>query len=85
MHLNNDYISRYRSVPAASYTEELSDHVIPYLPCCDGQDGLYLSTPMHYHPETEIIFVERGEWSAAEDNANAEDAKPLNEENCENG
>lgn len=62
MHLNNDYISRYRSVPAASYTAELSDRMIPYLPYCDGQEGLFLSTPMHYHPEAEIIFVERGEW-----------------------
>jgi AraC-like DNA-binding protein len=62
MHLNNDYISRYRSVPAASYTAELSDRMIPYLPYCDGHEGLFLSTPMHYHPEAEIIFVERGEW-----------------------
>ena len=56
MHLNNDYISRYRSVPAASYTAELSDRMIPYLPYCDGHEGLFLSTPMHYHPEAEIIL-----------------------------
>ncbi len=62
MQLNNDYITRYRSVPAASYSEALSDSAIPYLPHCDGHDGLFLSTPMHYHPEAEIIYVERGEW-----------------------
>ena len=62
MHLNNDYIARYRSVPAASCTDDLSDAVIPYLPFCDGHEGLFQSTPMHYHPEAEIIFVERGEW-----------------------
>ena len=62
MQLNNDYISRYRTVPAASHTEDLSEAVIPYLPCCTDAPKLYQSTPMHYHPEAEIIFVERGEW-----------------------
>ena len=72
MRLDNEYIIRYRTLPAASYTEVLSEHVIPYLPLCptsgmgegDGAHGAeyYLSTPMHYHPEVEILYVERGEW-----------------------
>ncbi|MBQ7301663.1 MAG: helix-turn-helix transcriptional regulator [Clostridia bacterium] len=62
MRLDNDYIVRYRSVPAASSTEELPENAIPYLPRAADTEQFYLSTPMHYHPEIEIIFVEAGQW-----------------------
>ncbi|MBQ8578153.1 MAG: helix-turn-helix transcriptional regulator [Clostridia bacterium] len=77
MRLDNEYVSRYRTLPAASYTEELSEKAIPYLPHCrigrdgdtggengihTGADHFFLSTPMHYHPEAEILYVVSGEW-----------------------
>lgn len=62
MRLDNDYIRRYRSVPAASSTDALPVSVIPYLPRAADTAQYFLSTPMHYHPEIEIIYIEAGQW-----------------------
>ena len=62
MFLDHDYIARYRSIPAASHREELTENVIPYLPCCSDLPDFYISTPMHYHPEAEILYIAAGEW-----------------------
>jgi len=63
MKMDNNYVSRYRSLPAASFTQKIDS-------CNDNtctrtdptQPHYRRSVIMHYHPELEIIYVREGEW-----------------------
>lgn len=60
--INRDFISRYRTLPAASCDEDLPASVYPWLPASGGESGLAVICPLHNHPEAEILLVRRGTW-----------------------
>lgn len=62
MRFDNCYVSRYRSLPAASSLDEMSEKLLPFYGTGDSSQDYRITLPMHYHPEVEIIYVERGEW-----------------------
>ena len=62
MRFDNDYVNRYRSIPAASSIDEAPYDLLISRDIHPDDSNLYVTLPMHYHPEIEIIYVEYGEW-----------------------
>ena len=62
MEFDNHYKTRYRSIPAASCDDIRTAEQIPYLIRNAEHPDTYITLPLHYHPEIEIILVRDGTW-----------------------
>jgi len=63
MIMDNHYVHRYRSIPAASFTQKI-DYINDntYTRADPIHPRYRRSVIMHYHPELEVIYVREGEW-----------------------
>jgi len=70
MEFDNHYINRYRSIPAASCDDIRSITQAPYLIKNTDLPETYITLPLHYHPEMEIIIILDGTWQFKAGNSN---------------
>ncbi|MCQ2433219.1 MAG: cupin domain-containing protein, partial [Clostridia bacterium] len=61
--ISRDFVSRYRTLPAASWEDDLTPAAFAFLAPSDKDSAYAVICPMHNHPEPELLLVMDGTLS----------------------